>query len=367
MTRRVLVAGGGIGGLEAVLALRALAEERVDITLLSNRTDITYRPLLVTEPFGTSHVADIDVRALAADRGVTFVAGEARSIDTDAHELHTIDRVLRYDDAILALGARAVPSVTGALTFRTRPDAEAVGAAMREVPDGSHLAVVAGAGCAWTLPAYELALLARAWARTARRRLEVSLVTYERDPLEVFGDAVADRMRALLVAHEVRFRGELVPESFAAGRLFVPMTGTLEADFAVALPALYGCGLNGLPVDAFGFVDADRSARVIGADDLYAVGDMTATSVRQGGLAAAQADVAAAAIAVRAGADVDQTPPGAQLRAVLLTPEGPRYLSRPPAGGPDGWDEDPPWWPPHKVASRHLAPYLAAHPELQAS
>ena len=36
---RVLIAGGGVAGLEALLALRDLAGDRVELTLLSPETD----------------------------------------------------------------------------------------------------------------------------------------------------------------------------------------------------------------------------------------------------------------------------------------------------------------------------------------
>ena len=44
---RVLVAGGGVAGLEALLALTDMAAARVDITLLSPQEDFVYRPLAV--------------------------------------------------------------------------------------------------------------------------------------------------------------------------------------------------------------------------------------------------------------------------------------------------------------------------------
>ena len=47
---RVVIAGGGVAALEAALALRALAEDRVSVELLAPETQFWYRPLAVTEP-----------------------------------------------------------------------------------------------------------------------------------------------------------------------------------------------------------------------------------------------------------------------------------------------------------------------------
>jgi hypothetical protein len=48
---RVLIAGGGVAGLEALLALRALAGDLVDLELLAPEPAFWYRPLAVAEPF----------------------------------------------------------------------------------------------------------------------------------------------------------------------------------------------------------------------------------------------------------------------------------------------------------------------------
>src|SRR3954469_22939666 len=53
---QVLVAGGGVAGLEALLALRALAGARVRLSLLAPEPDFVYRPLQTAEPFSAGHV-----------------------------------------------------------------------------------------------------------------------------------------------------------------------------------------------------------------------------------------------------------------------------------------------------------------------
>ena len=48
----MLIAGAGVAGLEAALALRALAEGELSVELLAPEAEFVYRPLAVTEPFG---------------------------------------------------------------------------------------------------------------------------------------------------------------------------------------------------------------------------------------------------------------------------------------------------------------------------
>jgi sulfide:quinone oxidoreductase len=47
---RVLVAGGGVAGLEALHGLHALADDRVELTLIAPEDEFVYRPLAVEKP-----------------------------------------------------------------------------------------------------------------------------------------------------------------------------------------------------------------------------------------------------------------------------------------------------------------------------
>ena len=97
--------------------------------------------------------------------------------------------------------------------------------------------------------------------------------------------------------------------------------------------------------------------------DVWAAGDVTAFPIKQGGLAAQQADVAARAIAVQAGLHLalDALSPrpagGAHHRRT-----GPEFMRAHRAGGEgeSAHSPEPLWWPPEKIAARYLGPLLAA-------
>src|SRR5215216_286403 len=64
---KVVIAGGGVARLEARMALRELAEERVSLELVTPTPEFAYRPLAVAEPFGLGDVRRYDVPRMAAD------------------------------------------------------------------------------------------------------------------------------------------------------------------------------------------------------------------------------------------------------------------------------------------------------------
>jgi sulfide:quinone oxidoreductase len=62
----VLIAGGGVAALEAVLALEALAGARVRMELLTPADEFVFRPLLVGEPFDRTEARHVPLRELLA-------------------------------------------------------------------------------------------------------------------------------------------------------------------------------------------------------------------------------------------------------------------------------------------------------------
>jgi sulfide:quinone oxidoreductase len=133
----VLICGGGVAALEAVLALRALAEDRVSIELVTPEEDFTYRPLAVAEPFGVGEVKSFPLRALTEAAGARFRSGLVASVDPEQHVVATQEGgELAYDLLLLALGAKPREAVPNALTFRGPEDGPALAALLDEALAG---------------------------------------------------------------------------------------------------------------------------------------------------------------------------------------------------------------------------------------
>src|SRR5215213_6980211 len=108
---RVLIAGGGVAALEAALALRDLAGERVAIALLAPGPDFVNRPVTVRNPFAALETPRLPLDRLV-DLGITVHADALAEVRADHHQVLTGDGRMRdYDRLIVAVGAHAVPSV----------------------------------------------------------------------------------------------------------------------------------------------------------------------------------------------------------------------------------------------------------------
>jgi sulfide:quinone oxidoreductase len=362
--KRIVIAGGGVAALEAALTLHELAGELVDIRLVAPEPTFRYRALSVAQPFGLGEVASFELADLAARAGATLTLDAVTAVESETHQAFTREgAVLEYDALLLACGAVPRVIVHGALTFRGPEDIARVRALLDRLDAGeaTHIVVTVPLGAAWTLPAYELALMLAAHAqKRGLDRVRIMLVTPEDDPLMLFGGAATDAIRALLEEHHVALHTGYSATEFRGAELHMLPHRTIEADVVVALPALRGPWIDGVPQTRDGFVVTDASGRVDGIEDLYAAGDITSFPVKQGGIATQQADAAAETIAVAAGARIHPEPFRPILRGLLLTGYAPRYLRRDVAsGGRGAATTDPLWWPPTKLVGRRLAPLLA--------
>ena len=364
--RKVLIAGGGVAGVEALLAFAALAPGRVSVELMAPEPDFVYRPLSVAEPFELAVVRRLPLAELAAEHDARYRRDAL--VQVDPRRRVAITRAgteLDYDFLLLAVGARATAALPGALTFRGPEDIGAFEELLGRLERGAVKRVVFAVPhpVRWPLPIYELALMTA--AHLAARDVSgaaVTVVTHEREPLDVFGRGASERVRSLAAAAGVDIVTSSAPASVEPERLVLMNGAAVPADRVVALPKLDVPAIPGIPQGPKGFIPTDLFFRVEGLEDVYAAGDATWYPIKQGGLAAQQADVAASAIAAAAGESLRPVPFHPLLRGILLGGRKPLHMRSDSGTVSSGQTVEPLWWPPGKVAGRYLAPHLATQP-----
>lgn len=367
MSSRVLIAGGGVAALEAAIALRDLAGDRVEVVIYSPREDFIYRPFAVAEPYGASREMRYDLRPLAERCGATFHRGSIGSVDGERQRAHTHDgEEISYEQLIVACGSRLLVGVSGAVTFWGVAEDHRVQDVVRDLRERRLRRVVftMPGGGTWALPMYELALLAGTeLAKAGVEDASLVIVTPEDSPLHLFGIGASQRVGELLAARGIEVITGATPVKYEGGRLTLSPSAEVEADAVLSLPHIEGRQIGGVPHDLNGFVAIDEHCRIQGMPHAFAIGDVTSFPVKQGGIATQQADVAAEAIAAELGCDVPAGALDPLLRGVLWTGTEPLYLSGYLAGGHgetsiagdtplwDGAEED-------KIVGRYLTPFL---------
>lgn len=364
---RVLVVGGGVAALETVLALHDLAGQRVSVTVLAPDSEFVYRPMTVREPFAYTAASRYPIAPIMADVGAELIADKLGWVDHEQRTVYTAsdDTPIEYDALVLALGARVSPRYKHAVTIDDRCMDETLHGLVQDIEGGyiDSIAFISPGRMAWPLPLYELALMTAGRAYDMNIDLQSTLITPEDRPLAIFGQAVSDGVAALLADANIASINSAYAEVPGPGEIVInPGDRRLHAKRIVALPELYGPAVRGLPLSEHGFLRVDRFGRMAHVGPVFVAGDASDFAVKQGGLAAEQADVVAESIAALAGVQIEPQCFMPVIHGVLLTADKPRYISAKISGGqgfassfsdmPDGQA------PTAKIAAKYLTPYL---------
>jgi sulfide:quinone oxidoreductase len=365
---RVIVYGGDIAALETALALREHCDERCRVMLLSPVRDLPIRTHAAGASVAEGAVARFDLGALAGEHELGFRSDAVVAVDPAAREARTITGTrIRYDALVIAFGTRPRNAIPGVATCWGTADADTLESLIQELRSRAvtRVAFAIEAGNRWTLPTYELALTASRFARrNGLGAADLSVVTYEAQPAELIGREASRTIAQRLAQAGIELHLRSEPVAFEEGSLALRDGRALEADRVLAMAAVEGPRISGLPRDPEGFLPVDGFGRVQGASGIWAAGEVTSYPVRQAGLAAQQARVVAASIAATAGAEVRSEPFRPVLRGLLSSSAEPATNQGVNGnGGPAG----PAllWWPPEQLAGEHLSAHIGGKLDLR--
>ena len=263
---RVVVIGGGVGGLYAAMTARARG---ADVTVITDDTKGTYRrsglPDIVA---GYATLENITVPYGKETEGIEFLRGETAT-DVDIIEQAVAlksGKKIKYDSLIFATGSRAsMPDIKGTdspnvCTLKNADD-------LPKLLDVKDSVIVVGAGF--------VAVMAS--EGYAKRRIKTTLIVRSRILRTTVEPEIADVIEAKLREHKINVVKGVEPESIVENRV-VTKNRELEASRIVIAT---GITLNtelakktGLKVDGAGMV-VDESMRT-SVSNIYACGDCAA-------------------------------------------------------------------------------------------
>ena len=369
---RVVICGGGIAAVEGLLHLRRLAGKSVRVDLIAPNEELVYRPMTVGEPFALGPARRYPMRVIARDNDAVWIKDSLASVDSDARVVRTREgECVQFDALLIAIGGRPVEMYKPerVTTFRDAEADATYHGIVQDIEQGyTHsLAFIQPVGPVWPLPIYELALLTAERAQSMDvRGFSATIVTPEREPLAVFGPAASEAVSDRLQSAGIEVFCNALARVPAKRHLVVePQDVELHPERIIAMPRVSGPAVLGLAGGgASGFIPIDRHCSVPGTDGrIFAAGDAANYPIKHGGLGTEMADVAAAAIAKRAGAVESGPAFNPVIRGRLLTGSDPIYITAHPVGAESFASEvfdSPPWWPADdKVIAAELGRYLA--------
>lgn len=155
MTTRIVIIGGGFGGLEAAFSLKGLLKRPFEITLIDRSAYHAFIPsihLIVSGKVSADSIR-IPLKVVLGAAGMMFVQDEALTVNTEKREVTTGGGTLPYDYLVLSSGAEnnyfGVPGAEEfSYRFRTAEDADRIRAKLVQTLLGEAACrfVLAGAG-----------------------------------------------------------------------------------------------------------------------------------------------------------------------------------------------------------------------------
>jgi NADH dehydrogenase FAD-containing subunit len=133
MTTRIVIIGGGFGGLEAAFSLTGLLKRSCEITLIDRSAYHSFIPSihLIVSGKVTADEIRIPLKTVLGAAGMTFVQDEALTVNAEKREVTARGKTIAYDYLVISSGAEnnyfGVPGAEEfSHRFRTPEDAERI-------------------------------------------------------------------------------------------------------------------------------------------------------------------------------------------------------------------------------------------------
>lgn len=297
-TPRVVVLGGGFGGLSAA---KALARAPVQITVVDRSNHHLFQPLLyqvATAALGPSEIASPIRRILRYQANVEVILADVTSIDVPGKRVILADGEVPYDFLVLATGAThsyfghddwepfapGLKSLEDALEIRHRI-LSAFEVAEREPDEALRRAwmtfVIVGAGptgveLAGTLIEVAHKTLSRDFRRIDPKETRVVLLEGLPRVLSAYTEALSASAQRQLEALGVEVRTKTMVTGIDAGGV------SIGSERIRAHTVLWAAGVAasplarslGVPLDRAGRVNVGADLLLPGRDDVYVIGDL---------------------------------------------------------------------------------------------
>ena len=308
---KVLILGGGFGGVVAAERLAQQLSNEHQITLVSRSRNFVFYPALVRLAFGKCKKEDVsfDLRHAMLDRRVNFIEAEVARIDPVEKRVAIaygeVEGKLPYDFLVFALGRRlATERITGyyehAQHLLNIDKAIQFGKAVGNF-HGGRVVIGQCESSRLPVPVYETAFaLARLVKdRGEQERFRITVASPDTPAVEVGAEA-GNAIQRAFNARQIEFLPNFSINAVSENAVASNSGRALNFDLLMLLPPFRGSSASSYLgiTDPDGYINVDWTMRVSGHDGIYAVGDcVNFEGPKMGHMAARQGDVAAANLA----------------------------------------------------------------------
>lgn len=316
--RRVIVLGGGVGGVVAASHLRRLLPQKDEVVLIERTGRHVFWPSLLWLMTGMRKAHDVE-RSLDGlkQRGIEVLDLEVTGVDPVSRTVSMGEDRLKGDALVIALGADLAPEKVPGLAEAGRNFYTVEGAAdlykdLQELKEGRVVVLIAGVPFKCPAAPYEGAMLIDHLLRKRRVRpqVEVALWAAEPAPMGVAGPEVSKGVQDLVADRGIAYHpnSQIARVDGAHHTLHFVDGNEVPYDVLAVVPphtppaAVREAGLTA----PGGWVEIDRGTCETSFENVFAIGDVTGVMLslgkplpKAGVFAHAEAEAVAKTIAAR--------------------------------------------------------------------
>lgn len=311
--KKILILGGGFAGLESAISASKMGFE---VTLVSNRDFMFVYPISIWIPVNKLRFEDakLDLNKLASIHKFKFRIGNIEHIDHYANYVTISGEPVHYDYLIIALGMDKMKTAGGqnttticglpneTLILKEKLDrlvekesgTIAVGFGGNPL-DPTSTAVRGG-------PAFEMLFNISHYLSKIGMRKKFKLIFFSpmAEPGRKMGEKPYSKLDGFFKHYGITKHVGKKITSFSPGAVNFADGSNVEADLIIYIEAGSGNEIvarSGLPTNEAGFIITDEGCRVIGHQNIFAVGDVAALmgpkwAAKQGHIAEVMAQTA---------------------------------------------------------------------------
>lgn len=213
MSKRIVVLGGGIGGLVAANRLRKELAREHEVILVDRKTRHEFNPSFLWVLTGEREVPQIckDLQLLEK-KGIQYLNAEVQNIDVTNKQVKTSVKSISYDFLVIALGAELNPQSIPGLSdsgynLYQLEEIPKLRDSIKGFTSGTLVILVCKLPFKCPAAPYESALLMDYLLREKglRDKIEIKLFTPEGIPMKVAGLKIGEAVKQMLREREIVF------------------------------------------------------------------------------------------------------------------------------------------------------------------
>jgi sulfide:quinone oxidoreductase len=293
-SNKVLILGGGSGGLATAGRLKELLGDKVSVTIIDKQTSFVMGFSLLRVMTGEKTEQEVTVpKEKVSQKGVKFINTEVNGIDLSNGIARTAQGEFEYDFLVIALGAELAPEKVQGFEFAfhmyTLGDAIKLRDALSSFRGGSVRLVISSTPFKCPPAPYEAAMLIDDYlrGRGLRDSSDIQIFTPEPQPMPIAGPEVGNTVVSMLKEKRIGFHNNvkvsLIDDS---SKQLVFENGNREKyDLLIAIPPHTSPKVvreSGSLADASGWIPVDPKNMRTKHERVYAIGDVAAVKLPSG-------------------------------------------------------------------------------------